>query len=330
MDEQVIEQKINELETLYASVKNLRMDLELKYYDDEIAKTSPRLIGRDENIFSKLGKNITNNVNSSRYNKIKEKQLTLRDLHKELKETYNIYSNEEFKTKLQDMFETDDSGIAKLEFSMSVILDSTFDYETNKESFRQISLLLNENENYLLDLKVKMLKAYQDISLDKTDNFKNALIVGGALSLLLVTGGVGGVFAGYAAGLTSLGIGMTSTLAVIALTSAVSMAGISYVTYSSLNANDKRKLKEEFAKYTVEETTMSLVKTSMCLLYLKENNKKEQYEDLYDSFVEQYIDLKSDVDLRLFKDNDDVELNKKKNKLFNNADAFLRNNLFTE
>ena len=328
MDEEVIVTKINELEELYANIKYIRLNVELAYCDQEIAKTCPKLIGCQENIFSKWSKEITNNVNNSRYNKIKEKQLNVKDLMKELKEKYSLYEEDKLKEILKDMFSNDESGIAKLEFAMSIILDSSYKYETNKTSFKQLSVLLGENEDYLLDLKVKMLKAYQDISIDKQDNLKNALIVGGALSLLLVTGGVGGVFASYAAGLTSLGIGMTSSFAVLALTSMVSMGGISYITYSALNANDKRKLKEEFRNYTVEETTLSLVKTSMCLLHLKGNLNSEENIALYDSFVEQYIDLKSDVDLRLFKDSEDIENNKKKNKVFNNADAFLRNNLF--
>ncbi len=48
---------------------------------------------------------------------------------------------------------------------------------------------------------------------------------------------------------------------------------------------------------------------------------------MYESFAEQYIDLKSDVDLRLFVKKEDVDVNDKKNNIFHNADKYLKKEL---
>ena len=64
------------------------------------------------------------------------------------------------------------------------------------------------------------------------------------------------------------------------------------------------------------------------IIHLGKNINVTGARELYENLVDQYIDLKADVDVRLFLNSEDIENNKKKNLIFSHSDEFLKKNLF--
>ena len=323
-------EKIDELKNLIASVRAYRYDKELEYYNAEVNKRAPKMIGAKEDFFSSLGKKITNSFNNYGYNEYNEKKSKVEFLLNQLKEDNTIYSGSELKEKLDSLFKNDITGVAKLEFSMNIILDNSYKFEVNDYSYRFLSNLMDEDENYLFDIEKSMKEAYSKIALNKTNIKQNAAIVGSLLSLVIIAGGVGGVLGATAAagaGLTTLGVGLAEGVSIIILGGALTTGATIGLTYAGLKGAEKSKIKKEFQNLSIDEATLSLVKTVLAIVHLKKNSSEENKE-LYDAYIEQYLDLKSDVDLNLFMNDYMVEENKDKNKLFNNADELLKKLLF--
>ena len=76
-------------------------------------------------------------------------------------------------------------------------------------------------------------------------------------------------------------------------------------------------------KLTVEETTLSLAKTIMSLVQIKKYiDNDDNARKLYYELIERYVDIKSDIELKMLM-NIDEETNFQKTKVFNNVDEFL-------
>ena len=220
---------------------------------------------------------------------------------------------------------------------MNVLLDNIYEFETNPSSYDKISTMLGYNNSYLINLEKNMKLAYCSITNNKNNNLKTAAIVSGIIAIPLLISGVGAAIGGFAAsasittsGLASLfgGIGMAIVVAGSCLYSVAITGGVLGSAYFTLDASQKYKLKRDFARLSVDETTVSLVKTIMSILQIKNYKDDADAQKIYESYVEEYIDLKSDVDLRLFINNEEIEENKKKNTIFNNADNYLITCLF--
>ena len=324
-------EKIDNLKNVVASVRALRYDKELEYYNAEISKRAPKMIGNKENFFQSLGKKITNSINDYGYNEFQEKKSKVEFLIGQLKNDFTIYSGDELRENLNNLFLNDNTGVAKMEFSMNIILDNSYKFEVNDYSYRFLSNLMDEEDDYLFNLEKKMKEAYSQIAINRSNIKRDALIVGSLLSLVVIGGGVGGILgacAGSAAGLTTLGISVAEGVSIVLLGSALTTGATIALSYGCLKEAEKYQIKKQFQELTIDEATLALVKTVLPIIHLKENLNDDN-KALYDQYIEEYLDLKSDVDLNLFMNDYKVDDNKKKNKLFSNADELLKKKLFS-
>ncbi len=340
MQNNIINYSVSILNNLYYSITRLRLENEKQYYDSKIMQTSPKTVCSSDKIFDKLKKGSFNFFNNGTYNKYleKKKNIVLYINDYITKNSTLIYYNEnEIQTKCREVFKDDYYGIAKLEFAMNIVTDSDYEYETNAYSFYVISSLLDLNESYLMNTYNMMKKIYSEISLNKKTIGIKAIPIASLVAIVLIISGVGAAIGGYAvagsvttAGLAgvSFGMGMAEGVAVLCVASAIGF-GVTYgATYAGLTIAQKRKLKEEFAKLSIDQMVMSLVKTIMFMLHMRKF-KDDKAKELYNSYVEEYIDLKYDCDIRLFLKEEKVLENKDKNRIFANVDEFLKKNLFS-
>ena len=328
------------IKNLMYSFTKIRLNNERSYYIEKTRQTAPKNTISTDTFFTKLKKGTSNFFNSGTYNKYVDKRNKIDDYIKKYDdENYNLieYNDSEIRQKVREVFVNDKYGLAKLEFIMNFITSDSYEYETNSESFSEISQLLDLEYDYVMNIYNLMKKVYSEISINKRSINTNALAIASLITIPLIISGVGAIIGGYAvagsvttAGLAGagLGLGMAEGVAVLCLASAAGF-GLTYgLTYKGLELNQKRKLKQEFAELSIEQTTMSLVKTMISMLHLHDFSDSEAKE-LYNSYVEEYIDLKSDCDVRLFLKEEKVLENKDKNSIFANADIYLKKHLFS-
>ena len=328
------------IKNLMYSFTKIRLNNERSYYIEKTRQTAPKNTISTDTFFTKLKKGTSNFFNSGTYNKYVDKRNKIDDYIKKYDdENYNLieYNDSEIRQKVREVFVNDKYGLAKLEFIMNFITSDSYEYETNSESFSEISQLLDLEYDYVMNIYNLMKKVYSEISINKRSINTNALAIASLITIPLIISGVGAIIGGYAvagsvttAGLAGagLGLGMAEGVAVLCLASAAGF-GLTYgLTYKGLELNQKRKLKQEFAELSIEQTTMSLVKTMISMLHLHDFSDSEAKE-LYNSYVDDYIDLKSDCDVRLFLKEEKVLENKDKNSIFANADIYLKKHLFS-
>lgn len=334
-----MESSIKNIQELWKEIKYLRLQFEKECYNKRINETNPRAIMQDDSFFLTIKKKCQNTINSDKNEKYKNK---LDVLNKLIEKDFSSYVDGEtslytLSKKVECAFVKDNFGLAKLEFCMNVVLDNEFDFECNKIAFPVISKAFGFDENYLINLSNEMNEAFSSICLDKSKNINNALLIGGILSIALIIPGIGGLIGGYAAAastttasLASVScLGMAEGVAVLCIGAAISSGAAIGTSYLVLNKIDKEKFKTEFSKLSIDQTILSLVKTSLSLIYIRKFINDSRAFEIYSSIVEEYIDLKSDVDLRLFLKSEEIESDSKKNKIFANTDGYLKKKLFS-
>ena len=320
-------------------IKSLRINEDLVYEEQEYKKYQPELIGKSENVFSKLGKKLNNFSNKDNYEKhleaynLKESVLdNLTDRAKE--ENYFLDDFAQAKELSNKIFEKDVYHVARTEFLINVILDNTINYEMNKSTYSKIAELFELTQDDLKDLEKEIKDAYRNISYDKSTNVKVAVMVGSLVAApLLIYGGIAAFGAVAAAGaavpvgthLLYTGIALPLCLAIVAIEPLALGLAAGGISYAALTLEQKLMVRKQFKSLDVNQMAMSLAKTSILMSLVKNSNDPEA-KKLYDSYIEQYIDLKSDCDLSLFKTHDDAKASEK-NAVFHNADNFLKTKL---
>ena len=99
---------------------------------------------------------------------------------------------------------------------------------------------------------------------------------------------------------------------------------------SAINNIHKEKLLKEFYNLNVEQTAFYLAKSTVLLLQINKFRESDPVAmEIYESYVENYIDIKSDITLKMLLDGK-VEENLNKAKVFNNVDIYLATKLANE
>ena len=337
--EQDVTKAVTMVKKLDYYIKRLRISEDLLYEEQEYKKYQPSLIGKSENVLSKLGKKINNFSTKDNYEKHLEaynfKKSVLDNLTKKAKEeNYYLDDFTNAKELTHNIFEKDVYKVARTEFLINVILDSTIKYEMNKQTFVKVAELFEVTTDDLKDLEKEIKDAYRNISYDKSANIKAAVMVGSLVAApLLIYGGIAVLGAVAAVGAT-LPIGANILYTSIALPLCLAVVAIEPlavglvaggISYAALTLEQKLMVRKQFKSLDLNQMAMSLAKTSILMGLVKDSDEPEA-QNLYDSYIEQYIDLKSDCDLSLFKTHDD-EKAAEKNEVFHNADNFLKTKL---
>lgn len=335
----------NTIEKLTNNVKQIRLLVDIINHKEVIESKKPENVYEHDNFLKKGLKKIKNTINDSSYKEaldglaIKvEKYNSIKGIEEEIDE--NILSSylQQVVDKLKvesleiskEVFVNDSFKLAKMEFSISVIFDDYAPYISNDKTFKDISTILGEEESFLKDLQNDILNAYCYINnqSSRTNKLKisAALITG--VALLGLVDPITTIATATAMATFSL-TGFTVADKVLAL------CGANIIGYEAAKIGidkldielQKKRLRDEFYSLGVEETAFSLATSIVMLAQLNKFRALDpKAEQLYEAYVENYIDIKSDVTLRLLM-NEQSEVNYAKSKVYANADKFLAKRL---
>lgn len=341
-------QQISELKVL---IKKIGLLIDIREYLSLAAKKTPTQIYQNDGILKTWGKKLKNNWNSSTYNDAIEK------FNKKIN-TYNDYYSPCITNKIaistldtmvesesniafslaNDIFDQDKYGLAKLQFVISLIFDSTYNFDHQFIMYRVISCILNEEYEYMDKVKKELLKAYQSISVNNS-NMTNIRLTAGLLTglviLCAINPAIGGIAASGATTTASLGglffgAGMAESVLLLCGTTALTYAALEIGLTQADKFIQRKKIKEEFYKLSVDETAFSLAQTIIMIVQINKFRGQDSMADkLYTELIDNYIDVKSDIALKMFL-SDNTKTDFEKNKIFQKVDDYLFKKLQTQ
>ena len=335
-DVKEIKNEINYIEKLNSDIRKIRVLNDVIECKTVVESKKPQDVLEGENILAKGFKRVKNTLNDNAYktalNNLEEKVMLYNNLDGEkvdidmsslyISDMVNKYVQEAKKSALM-VFASDKLKLGKIEFVLNVILDNYTKYETNEKSFKTISLVLGEEESFVKNIKESFVDIVEKIHIRPANAQKDPKVVAG-----LITGVVLGAMLNPVAGVATLAFGTVgmaeSVLALCGVSTSTKALDFANSAYDKVNAQVERKaIKEEFYKLDLDQTTFSLAKSLVMIIELNKYRKEDSLaEDLYCTYIEQYIDIKSDVTLKLLMDVDSKE-NYEKSKVFNNVDKYL-------
>ena len=329
---------------LNSLIKKLGILIDLKEFKEIINRKRPVEVLQSDNVFESSGKNIKNWFNSFSYDDANAKfDVKLKRYNSEYEAKIKSHISvkqietliDDVKTEIynitDEMFKEDKYGLGKLEFSLMIAMDPKIDIECKELLYHNLSNVLNERYDYISNIKKNLLSTYQSISEKYVDINKIRLTAGlltGCAILFAINPLIGGITASASTTTAALaglfgGVGMAEGVLLLCGISASVYALSDIGITEAQKLIQRNKLKEEFYKLTVEETTLSLAKTIMSLVQIKKYiDNDDNARKLYYELIERYVDIKSDIELKMLM-NIDAETNFQKTKVFNKVDEFL-------
>ena len=327
--------EVNNIEVLNSDIRKIRLLQDVIDHKQTVDSKKPDLVNENENVFKQGFKKVKNSINEGSYktalanlnekvelyNSLSEEKIDNDTTYDVLNSLLEKYSEEA--TKLASLvFENDKLKLGKMEFAINMAFDTFANFATSEKAYEKISTILGEEEGYMKGVKDNLLDAFNKINV-KINTPKNPVVVAG-----LITGVVLGAMVNPVAGVATIAfttLGMAeSVLALCGVSSSTVAKDLANTAYDKVNFKVQSKvLKDEFYKLDLSQMTFSLAKSIVMIIELNKYRKEDNVaEDLYCAYIENYIDIKSDVTLKLLMDVDSKD-NYEKSKVFNNVDKYL-------
>lgn len=331
-----VEQLPNKIDMLFDNIRKIRLLLDIVCHINKIEETKPEFIDETEGFFKTNFKKIKNSIKNDFYKKAVEGLETkVRKYNLISDEEISVYHRpnylneliekikEESKKIANEIFKDDSYKVGKIEFVMNVLCDDYAEYKSNSKANEIVSKILNEDIDFTDDVLESLSDAYQKIGIKPTSGF-NARLEEGALT---------GLFAMILANpIISAGIvGLSFAECITAL------CGIKFSFFKeikneasdAINSIQKERIVKAFYSLDVDQTAFYLAKSTVLLLQINKYRTNDPVaQEIYESYVESYIDIKSDITLKMLLDGGFSE-NINKAKVFNNMDIYLATALQT-
>ena len=339
--------KINNLALI---IKKIRVLMDIYGHKLEIEKKRPQDISNSDSLFASGLKRLKNSWNDNSYKTAIDKVNTKVEKFNEISKDkiFNYISTnqidqminklaEEATDLSKDVFKKDKFKLGKIEFVINLIFDDYIEYQYLSVMYPFISSVLGEEDNFIDEIKKQLLHAYQSISL-KDPSFKNvklpAALLTGVIILTVINPLIGGTAASAAVTTGSLGsmffgIGMAESVLALCGCTAASALALDKGFKELDIARQKKNLKKEFYSLDINQTALSLAKSIVMIMQINKYKAIDSTaEKIYAEYIENYIDIKSDITLNMLMAVDS-NVNFEKSKIFNNVDKYLFNKLQT-
>lgn len=333
--------KVNKLAL---EIRKIRVLLDIYGHKKEIEKKRPQDISDNEGLLSIGLKKIKNSWNDNSYKNAIDKANAKIEKYNEISDIkinnyISYYQLDSIINQLgdgvaklsNDVFKNDTFKLAKIEFVISILSDNFLDYQYLSVMYPFISSLLGEEECFIDNIKEELLGAYQALSL-KEPSFKNvvlpAALLTGVVILTVINPAIGFTTASASAttgalGSMFFGIGMAESVLALCACSAATALGSAAGFKQLDDVRQKNKFKKEFYSLDVNETSFSLAKSIVMITQINKYRKHNQLaERIYEEYIENYIDIRSDITLNMLM-SVDSDINYEKSKIFNNVDNYL-------
>lgn len=316
----------NNRDAVFAKCQYIRLAAELSAVDEALLANAPLEVDEEDN----LGKKIVKRTKNALFREVKTKELS----EKKEKILANIaafkaenpkidtekLTDEDFTKNVTARFKRDKFDVNRELLGVSIILDGDYEYVLADEGLKKLSALLYEDEEALFEIKKNLEKLYTSIRKMPFPSKQNALLYGISAAIL-------GVYAAAVAGIgaavgVSAAVGATNA-GLVSLYACLAGGALVGATYITLNETKRRKIKDEFAKLSLDESASLLAIRCHIISMLKKNSEDKHVKDEISDLLTLTDDLRADVSYELFVENEDVENNKAKLGMFHNFDNAL-------
>ena len=322
--------KHNNVDKLFNNIRKIRLLLDIIDHINKIEETKPEFIDENEGFFKTNFKKIKNSFKSEthskaiegletkvrKYNEISEDKINVYHRPNFLKELIETIKNES--TKLaKEIFGDDSYKLGKIEFVMNVLCDDYADYKNNKQANEIVSLILDEDKNHVQNVLYDLTDAYQKIGIKPTTGL-NARLEASAL-----TGLAAMILANPIISLGIVGVSLAESITALCGLKFSFFQEIKNEAAQTINSIQKERLLKAFYSLNVDQTAFYLAKSTVLLLQINKFRAQDPVaEEIFESYVESYIDIKSDITLKMLLEGGMSE-NINKAKVFNNMDIYL-------
>lgn len=238
---------------------------------------------------------------------------------------YNLYFENKLRDAVNEVYLFDKYGLNKILFSISIALDNSYEYRYEKEELTEVSMVLFNDNNKIINIKDKLEDHYKHISTKSlTDKQKGILMIIGASGIALATAlpifMVGGLFASAAVtaealafigfGDMQLGIGIAALAGIIAGSIAL---GSTYASFKMHNLNEAKKA---FKALNGNEAALLLAIKTVLVDEANRVMPSNDFKEYFSEMLETIDTLKSDTEYMLYVERDSVDTNKDKMEVF--------------
>ena len=331
---------INEFNTnhtkLFKSLQYLRLQNSLSLVEKDLSKNQATMINDNDGIIKNIFSSIGNEFKSSKSNKLymikdnieREKRIFLNNTKEKL------YSEKEISSVVHDIFKNDNYYLEKTIFSISLVFDGEYKYEYSKETLEYISLILWGNNDHLLKTRNSIENIYKDLAKQPLSTSQKILL-GGTAAIVLLTAtlpalslsglAASGITSGLAGFGAAVGLGgtMVEGIGLMAIAELLLDGAIIGFTYALLDNYNKNIVKKSFRDIDYNSAAKMLAIRCYVMYIAKQTMPKELFKEKTSEFLQMLQDLKSDTDYFLLVENENVEENKKKVRVFHNLDEKL-------
>lgn len=333
---------ISELDII---ITKIRILLDIYNHKNTVERKAPQAINSNDGFFANSWKSIKNTVNDGAYkkateaieqktyifNQLSDVQIYVYESKERLENLIRKYTSIAFKLQNQ-IFINDTYNLGKIEFIINIITNTTINYSYNDHAFSFISTnVFGKDINYIQQIKDDLFEAYKAISLNN-DGISKYKYMPALLTGILICSAfipvIGGLSASAAVTTSSLagifpGIGMAEGVIALCGCAAVAPIVVNKALDIGNNAIQVASIKKDFKKLELNEATFSLAKSILFIVEIykyREQDSKAEY--LYSTYIENYLDIKTDITLDMLMSTNS-KMNYEKLTVFNNVDKYL-------
>lgn len=327
-------ENINNVDLLFENIRKIRLLSDIIEHLNEVEEQKPEFIDETEGFFKKQFKKIKNSIKSDPYKKaqdsldikiIKFNQISEEKISACHRPNYLEGLIEQIKkesSKLaKEIFKDDNYKVGKIEFVMNILCDNFAEFINNEEANEIISRILDEDEDFVDCILDDLTDAYQRIGIKPTggiDSRLQAPILTGLAAMILIN---------PLTSITLVGASLTDCITTLCGIKFSVLNELKNGATQAINQIQKEMLLKEFYNLNVDQTAFYLAKSTVLLLQINKFKANDPVaQEIYESYVENYIDIKSDITLKMLLDGD-INDNIERAKVFNNVDIYLATKL---
>ena len=321
---------------VFKSIQFLRLILAKRYNDAELQSNQSVAVGDNDGFFKSLFTSIENGIKNE---KTKNLLYIKRNIDEAI-ETFRqnssstsmaVYHPEQLSGVINYIFSNDPYSLERTMFSISIIFDGEYQYEYANETLGDISKIIWEDESFLLKIKSGIEAIYKELAKQPLST-NQKLILGGTAALALFTAAVpalalgglsaSGITGGLATFGAAMGVGgtMVEGVGLMAIAELLLDGALIGFTYALLDSHNKNSVKQSFREMNFNSVAQMLAIKCYIMNVAKQTMPESLYKEKTSEMLQMIQDLKSDTDYVLLIENQNIEENKKKIRVFHNLD----------
>ena len=320
---------------LFKSIQLARLQLSALQVKRELEKNKPITLNGDEGVLNSLFTSFKNEFKNGKTNQLNGVQ---QNIQAEIErfagenDVKTLYPFNEIPKIISEAFSDDIYAIEKTMLSISIIFDNEYKYEYESETLKQISECIWSDSYHLANMKSHIESIYKDLARQPLSTSQKLLLGGSAVLALssfvvapacfAVIGSGGEILSGLAAFGAAAGVGEAAVagIGVLGVLELLLDSALIGFAYALLDGYNKEKVKKSFREMNYNNAARMLAIKCHIMHVAKQTMPENIFKEKFSELLQMLQDLKSDTDYVMLVENQNVEENTKKIKVFHNLD----------